>query len=134
MALTASRPFLYGPGRIRFAKERKTGLNHRRRAAVERLARTVEQLERLSGRPRSEVDAFALHEPNPRLARIFAQNARIPIEKIPLVSRTYGNLGSATCGVSLCVALDALAKRAPRPLIFLAAVGPGLLWAGTYLR
>ncbi len=104
------------------------------RAAVERLARTVEQLERLSGRPRSEVDAFALHEPNPRLVRIFAQNARIPIEKVPLVSRTYGNLGSATCGVSLCVALDALAKRAPQPLIFLAAVGPGLLWGGTYLH
>ena len=71
-----------------------------------------------------------------RLSRVFAQNARIPIEKIPLVSRNYGNLGSATCGVSLCTALSAHATRpaATRPLIFVAAVGPGLLWAGTFLH
>ena len=105
------------------------------RAAVERLARIVEQLERLSGRPRSEVAAFAIHEPNPRLVEIFAQNSHVPLDKIPLVSRAYGNLGSATCGVSLCAALNALANTpaAGRALIFVAAVGPGLLWGGTYL-
>lgn len=71
-----------------------------------------------------------------RLSRVFAQNARIPIEKIPLVSRNYGNLGSATCGVGLCATLNALSRSpaATRPLIFLAAVGPGLLWAGTFLH
>lgn len=106
------------------------------RAAVDRLVRVIEQLERLSGRSRSEAAAFAIHEPNPRLVGIFAQNARVPLDKIALVSRRFGNLGSATCGVGLCAALDRLAQApaSGRPLIFLAAVGPGLLWAGTYLH
>ena len=106
------------------------------RAAVERLVRVVEQLERLSARPRSEAAAFAIHEPNPRLTRIFAENAHVPPGKIAWVSRAFGNLGSATCGVGLCAALRRLAN-APgtgRPLIFVAAVGPGLLWGGTYLH
>jgi len=35
----------------------------------------------------------------------------------------------------LCAALDkGQAGRDPQPLIFLAAVGPGLLWGGTYLH
>ncbi len=106
------------------------------RAAVDLLLRTIGELERLSGRARSEVAAFAIHEANPRLARIFAQNSRIPSGKIQQITRAYGNLGSATCGVSLCGALDALQEEPPasRPLIFVAAVGPGLLWAGTYLH
>lgn len=105
--------------------------------AVSSLERTLNQLENLSGRSRSEVSYFAFHEPNPRVVEILAQRAKVPLEKIPLVSRTSGNLGSATCGVSLCTALSmAQANRvAPaRPLIFLAAVGPGLLWAGTYFQ
>ena len=76
------------------------------------------------------------HEPNPRLVEIFAQKAGIPLEKVALTSKTCGNLGSATCGVNLCTALTkALAndKAARRPLIFLAAVGPGLMWGGSYL-
>ena len=106
-------------------------------AAVSTLERTLNQLERLSGRSRSEVSYFALHEPNPRVIQILAQRARIPLEKIPLISRTQGNLGSATCGVSLCAALNmahANEVASARPLIFLAAVGPGLLWGGTYVR
>jgi 3-oxoacyl-[acyl-carrier-protein] synthase III len=105
------------------------------RAAVDTLARTLEQLERLSGRQRSEAAAFAIHEPNPRLVDIFAQNTGIPLGKLQLTSRTYGNLGSATCGVSLCKVLDAHAREPVPcpPLIFVIAVGPGLLWAGTYL-
>lgn len=106
------------------------------RAAVDHLQHVILRLERLSGRPRSEVDAFAIHEPNPRLVGILAQNLQVPLEKMPLVSRTYGNLGSATCGIGLCSALNRFAKavRPTQPLIFLAAVGPGLLWAGMYLH
>jgi 3-oxoacyl-[acyl-carrier-protein] synthase III len=106
-------------------------------AAVSTLERTLNQLERLSGRSRSEVSYFAVHEPNPRVIQILAQRARIPLEKIPLVSSTQGNLGSVTCGVSLCTALKmahANEVASARPLIFLAAVGPGLLWGGTYFR
>jgi 3-oxoacyl-[acyl-carrier-protein] synthase III len=105
-------------------------------AAVNQLARIVNDLEMRSVAERSEVDFFCIHEPNPRLVEIFAQKAKIPLEKVPLVSKACGNLGSATCGVSLCSALDRLeAKGEPShpPLVFMAAVGPGLLWAGTWL-
>ncbi|HET9179105.1 MAG TPA: hypothetical protein VFQ24_12175 [Terriglobia bacterium] len=109
---------------------------HLGRAAIGMLSRTIDQLERISGRPRSEGTSFALHEPNPRLVQTFAQNSRIPLNKIQMVSRSFGNLGSATCGVSLCKVLDVHAPgpASGRPLIFVAAVGPGLLWAGTLLH
>ena len=105
-------------------------------AAVSTLDRILDHLEKTSGKSRSEVSHFALHEPNPRVVGILAQRAKVPLEKISLVSRTSGNLGSATCGVSLCAALNR-AQANPnsvRPVIFLAAVGPGLLWSGTYLH
>jgi 3-oxoacyl-[acyl-carrier-protein] synthase III len=86
---------------------------------------------------RDEVDCFAIHEPNPRFVELLALRAKIPLEKIPLVSRTCGNLGSVTCGASLCTALGRIKANSPAPrlpLIFLAAVGPGLIWGGTYLH
>lgn len=106
------------------------------RAGVTQLDQILTALETLSGRPRDEVDYFAVHEPNPRLVSVFAQKAGIPLDKIPQVAKTNGNLGSATCGVSLCTALTNLRanpKPSRRSLIFLAAVGPGLLWGGIYL-
>ncbi len=101
-------------------------------AAVATLNQVVGSLEDLSATPRSAVDLFAFHEPNPRLTEIFAQRAGIPLEKIARVAHTSGNLGSATCGVNLCTALTRCDGTSSRT-IFVAAVGPGLLWAGTYL-
>lgn len=105
-------------------------------AALGQLERVLDGLENLSGKSRAAVDYFALHEPNPRLVEILSLQAGISLEKIARISRTCGNLGSATCGVSLCSALTkaaAIGDTARRPLIFVAAVGPGLLSAGTYL-
>jgi 3-oxoacyl-[acyl-carrier-protein] synthase-3 len=106
-------------------------------AALSQLTRILDDLERRSGKLRNDVDYFAVHEPNPRIVGLFAERANIPMEKIPLVSRTFGNLGSATCGVSLCAALSKVEggpTASARPLIFVAAVGPGLIWGGTYLH
>jgi 3-oxoacyl-[acyl-carrier-protein] synthase III len=106
------------------------------RAAVTQLDHVISTLENQTGRPRTEVDYFAIHEPNPRVIEILAQKAKIPLEKIPLLSRTCGNLGSAACGVSLCHALTSSRSDPTRPnppLIFLAAVAPGLIWGGTHL-
>jgi 3-oxoacyl-[acyl-carrier-protein] synthase-3 len=106
-------------------------------AAISQMERVLQSLERHSGKSRSEVDSFALHQPNPRIVEILAQKAKIELVKIPLVSNTCGNLGSATCGVSLCQALTQLNKRpnsSRTPLIFLAAVGPGLIWGGSFLH
>jgi 3-oxoacyl-[acyl-carrier-protein] synthase-3 len=105
-------------------------------AAVTQTDRILEILETKSGRPRAEADYFAIHQPNPRVVEILAEKANVPLKKIPLVSQTCGNLGSATCGVSLCQALTNLRARhdpSRAPLIFMAAVAPGLIWAGTFL-
>ncbi len=106
-------------------------------AAVTQMGRILEVLENKSGRTRAEADYLALHQPNPRVVEILAERARVPLEKIPLISRTCGNLGSATCGVSLCQALTNLRAQEDRsraPLIFMAAVAPGLIWGGTFLN
>ena len=106
-------------------------------AAVTEMDRVIGALEKLSAKPRSEVDYFALHQPNPRVVEILAEKARIPLERIPLVSKTCGNLGSVTCGASLCQALTSLRERgihSRTPLIFMAAVAPGLLWGGAFLN
>jgi 3-oxoacyl-[acyl-carrier-protein] synthase-3 len=106
-------------------------------AAVTQLERIIGTLEKLSAKPRSEVDYFALHQPNPRVVEILAEKAKIPLGKIPLVSKANGNLGSVTCGVSLCQALSNLRAgdgHARIPLIFMAAVAPGLIWGGGFLN
>ena len=105
-------------------------------AAISALDRVLHDLEVRSGVPRSEVNRFALHEPNPRVVEILAERWGIPREKVAMVSKQTGNLGSVTCGVSLYQALnqrkaDHGASRPP--VTFVAAVGPGLLWGGTYI-
>jgi 3-oxoacyl-[acyl-carrier-protein] synthase-3 len=105
-------------------------------AAVTQMDRILEVLESKSGRPRAEADYLALHQPNPRIVEILAERAHLPLERIPLISRACGNLGSATCGVSLCQALTNLRERhdpSRAPLIFMAAVAPGLICGGTFL-
>jgi 3-oxoacyl-[acyl-carrier-protein] synthase-3 len=105
-------------------------------AVVTQMDRILEVLENKSGRPRAEADYLALHQPNPRVVEILAERTHIPLERIPLISRACGNLGSATCGVSLCQALTNLRERhdpSRAPLIFMAAVAPGLIWGGTFL-
>lgn len=104
--------------------------------AVATLNEVIGKLERLSGVERSQVEAFALHEPNPRLTAILAQRANIPAGKIFRTAETCGNLGSVTCGVNLCAALSQLKEKPERPerqTVFLAAVGPGVLWGAAYL-
>jgi 3-oxoacyl-[acyl-carrier-protein] synthase-3 len=106
------------------------------RVAVDRLEQIIADLELRSGCPRASVEAFATHQPNPRLVELLARQCRVPREKFPPVARTCGNLGSSTCGVALSHALADLAPR-PKPQrgpVFLAAVAPGLLWGGVALH
>ena len=106
------------------------------RAAIDRMEKIIGDLETGSGKSREQASAFAIHQPNPRLVDILAQQAKLPPEKVPLVAKTRGNLGSSTCGVALSMALNAHAAkpRSERGPIFLAAVGPGMLWAGAVLE
>lgn len=102
------------------------------RAAVSRLERIIADLELRSGVNRDDVGAFATHQPNPRLVELLARRMDVPVEKFPTVARICGNLGSSTCGVALNQALTVQAALpvAARLPIFLASLGPGLLWGG----
>jgi len=107
------------------------------RAALNQLERLLQDLEVLAGKPRSEVGYFALHEPNPRLVEILCRNAGIPLDKMVPISRKCGNLGAATCGVNLCAALaraEAYPMIAEPLVVFVASVGPGLVFGATYLE
>jgi 3-oxoacyl-[acyl-carrier-protein] synthase-3 len=105
------------------------------RAAVTRLQTLVEDLELRCGAARAAAGGFATHQPNPRLVDLLARQLRVPKEKFPQVARTCGNLGASTCGMALSLALEGCmaAPEEGRGPIFVAALGPGLLWGGTVL-
>jgi 3-oxoacyl-[acyl-carrier-protein] synthase III len=105
------------------------------RAAITRMERTLTEVEKTSGICRQEVGAFATHQPNPRLVALLAKQCDVPVAVFPEVARKSGNLGSSTCGVALHVALEAAAKMpvSARKPIFLASLGPGLLYGGGWL-
>jgi 3-oxoacyl-[acyl-carrier-protein] synthase-3 len=104
-------------------------------AAVDRMGMILSDLEAATGKNRSAASGFVIHQPNPRVVEIFIRRAKLPPEKLPIVSRATGNLGSSTCGLGLCTALEEHGRkpRGERGPIFLAALGPGLLWAGAVL-
>jgi 3-oxoacyl-[acyl-carrier-protein] synthase-3 len=105
------------------------------RAAITRLEKVITAVEQRSGIPRSSVGGFATHQPNPRLLTLLAKQCGVSPEVFPPVSRTAGNLGSSMCGAALHAALQK-ALRLPegeRKPIFLASLGPGLLFGGSWL-
>ena len=105
------------------------------RAAITRMEKVLLDVELRSGIARSSVLGLATHQPNPRLVTLLAKQLGLPTKKFPSVARTFGNLGSSTCGA----ALDAILQGARDPLtgkpgpIFLASLGPGLLFGGGWL-
>jgi 3-oxoacyl-[acyl-carrier-protein] synthase-3 len=105
------------------------------RAAITRMERMLTEVEKESGICRHRVGAFATHQPNPRLVTLLAKQCNVPVAVFPEVARKSGNLGSSTCGVALHVALEAAAKMpfSARKPIFLASLGPGLLYGGGWL-
>ena len=105
------------------------------RAAVRQLDALLHQLESRSGCPLESASSFATHQPNPRLLEMLARQSGIPMERFPVVCRSFGNLGSSTAGVALSLALEQNSLRAhqhPGP-IFVAALGPGLVLGGCVL-
>ena len=100
------------------------------RAATGRLDECVRELERRSGVKRAEVAAFATHQPNPRLVALLAKKIGVSTERFPLVAHLRGNLGPTTCAASLHYAFERRDRGAP---IFLASLGPGLLFGAGWL-
>jgi len=105
------------------------------RAAITRLEKVITAVEARSGIPRASVGGFATHQPNPRLLTLLAKQCGVSGDAFPPVCRTSGNLGTSMCGAALHAALQIAAKLEPggRKPIFLASLGPGLLFGGTWL-
>src|SRR5467141_2369691 len=105
------------------------------RAAITRMEKILTAVELRSGIPRGSVGGFATHQPNPRLVALLAKQYGVSPDAFPPVARTSGNLGSSTCGAALHACLQATSKQArdERKPIFLASLGPGLLFGGGWL-
>jgi 3-oxoacyl-[acyl-carrier-protein] synthase-3 len=105
------------------------------RAAITRMEKVLAAVELRSGISRASVGAFATHQPNPRLVTLLAKQCGVPPEKFPPIAQTAGNLGSSTCGAALHEALHRASKlpATARQPIFLASLGPGLLFGGSWL-
>jgi len=105
------------------------------RAAITRMEKVLTFVELRSGISRASVGGFATHQPNPRLVALLAKQCSFSPETFPPIAKTYGNLGSSTCGAALHEALRNASKqpRGDRRPIFLASLGPGLLFGGGWL-
>ena len=105
------------------------------RAAITRLEKMITAVETRSGIPRASVGGFATHQPNPRLLTLLAKQCGVSVDAFPQICRTAGNLGSSMCGAALHAALQSAAKTKARERkpIFLASLGPGLLFGGGWL-
>jgi 3-oxoacyl-[acyl-carrier-protein] synthase-3 len=105
------------------------------RAAITRMEKVLASVELRSGIPRGSVGGFATHQPNPRLVALLAKQCGVSRSTFPPVAQVSGNLGSSTCGAALHEALRNALKHAryDRRPIFLASLGPGLLFGGGWL-
>ncbi len=106
------------------------------RAAVNRMEKILSEVERRSGFARAAVAAFATHQPNPRLVTLLAKQLGAPASLFPPICATRGNLGSSMCGAALHEALKSVAfcpEGKARP-VFLASLGPGLLFGGGWVE
>jgi 3-oxoacyl-[acyl-carrier-protein] synthase III len=105
------------------------------RAAISRMEKVLTSVELRSGIPRTSVGSFATHQPNPRLVSLLAKQCGVSPSTFPPVARVSGNLGSSTCGAALHESLRNASRHAPsdRRPIFLASLGPGLLFGGGWL-
>jgi 3-oxoacyl-[acyl-carrier-protein] synthase-3 len=105
------------------------------RAAVNRMEKVIDEVEHRSGISRDLVGAFATHQPNPRLVKLLAKQLRVSTKHFPPIGTTRGNLGSSMCGAALDAALHHAAGQPAeeRQPVFLASLGPGLLFGGGWM-
>jgi 3-oxoacyl-[acyl-carrier-protein] synthase III len=105
------------------------------RAAVHRMEQILAEAEQRSGISRDDVGAFATHQPNPRLIALLAKQLCVPSDSFPPIAATRGNLGSSTCGAVLHAALELAWTQLPadRKPVFMASLGPGLLFGGGWM-
>lgn len=80
-----------------------------------------------------EVNLVVPHQANLRIIEAVAKYAGIPMEKVMLTVRQYGNMSAATVPVALVEALDA-GRVQPGSLLLMPGFGGGLTWASLLVR
>ena len=105
------------------------------RAAISKLSQVVAELESRSGISREKVIGFATHQPNPRLVTLLAKQIGVSSARLPAIAEDRGNLGSSTCAAALDKLLEGhrLHETLEQNTIFLASLGPGLLYGGGWI-
>lgn len=106
------------------------------RAAVSSLEKVLHEVALRSGHALADAAGFATHQPNPRLVEILVRQLGVAAEKFPPIARTRGNLGSTTTAAALhaILAAEAVRPAAAQKPVFLASLGPGLLFAGGWIE
>jgi 3-oxoacyl-[acyl-carrier-protein] synthase-3 len=105
------------------------------RAAIAKMAQIIRETESRSGFSRNDAFGFATHQPNPRLVSLLAKQMGVSVALFPRIAELHGNLGASTCGAALHELLYAASRPeagGAKP-IFLASLGPGLLFGGGWL-
>jgi 3-oxoacyl-[acyl-carrier-protein] synthase III len=104
------------------------------RAAISKLSQIITELESKSGISRQNVFGLATHQPNPRLVALLAKQTSVSPDRFPAIAEHHGNLGSSTCAAALHQLLTAARRSAQKQqTIFLASLGPGLLYGGGWI-
>ena len=79
-----------------------------------------------------DIEAFVVHQPNPRLLRSVGTELGVPPGRLPIVADEVGNIGAASPPYALATsAVDGPLRRGDR--VLLAAIGAGMTWGSALL-
>src|SRR5579863_2502479 len=79
------------------------------------------------------VDLVVPHQANLRIIEAVARRAQLPMEKVFVNIRHYGNMSAATVAIALCEAVEAARVR-PGALLLLPGFGGGLSYSAHVVR
>jgi 3-oxoacyl-[acyl-carrier-protein] synthase-3 len=101
--------------------------------AVAAMSKSSVKLLQQCGYRGDDVDLMVPHQANLRIIEAVAKYAGMPMEKVMLTVRKYGNMSAATVPVALVEALEA-GRVTPGSLLLMTGFGGGLTWASLLVR
>ncbi|HJP03644.1 MAG: 3-oxoacyl-ACP synthase [Chromatiales bacterium] len=103
------------------------------KVAVKSLESIVEETLEANGLDRSEIDWLIPHQANMRIIKATAKRLGMPLEKVVLTLRDYGNTSAASVPMALDIAIrDGRIQRGQ--LLLLEAFGGGFTWGSALVR
>ncbi|WP_344567049.1 ketoacyl-ACP synthase III [Streptomyces axinellae] len=80
----------------------------------------------------ADIEAFIVHQPNPRLLRSVGTELGVPPGRLPIVADEVGNIGAASTPYALATsAVNGPLRQGDR--LLLAAIGAGMTWGSALL-